>query len=214
MEVKTSPVAVALLAVASSLAAVGTIELLRGPRPASEPPPDSSAALAPRGVEPLVPEMRALDPSLGQEDRLAELERRVAALELSATSRREPVTSDTQALSPGDDLRDLVLDVVAEDRETRRRAEELEGEEDLRKELEFTALQQAHSLAQEHGLVLWQQKILFELFLEIETRRAEVGEDMNPLKADPEEFERRWAEFDAWADQRYVEGLARHQGMT
>lgn len=30
---------------------------------------------------------------------------------------------------------------------------------------------------------------------------------MNPLKTDPEEFERRWAEFDLWADRLYVEIL-------
>ena len=216
---KTSPVTVALVAVASSLATVGIIELLRGARPGSqpalavEPPPGSSAALAPRGVEPPVLKTRALDQPpgyTGYEDRLAELERRLAALELGSTSGRAPVPSATWATSelpPQDDLRDLVLDWVAEEREARWRAEVLEEEEGRRKQQEFETRFHAYMLAQEHDLADWQEDKLAEVFLEVEVRRMEIEEDIDPLTDDPEEVEARWVEFDEWAERYEREEL-------
>ncbi len=216
---KTSLITVALVTVATSLATVGIIELLRGARPGSqpdlavEPPPGSSAALAPRGVEPVVSATHALDQPPGYtayEDRLLELERRLAALELGSTSRRAPVPSATAAtgeLPPQDDLRDLVLDWVAEEREARWRAEELQEAEDRRKEQEFDARFHAYMLAQEHDLADWQKDKLAQVFLEVEVRRVEIEEDIDPLTDDPEEVEERWVEFDEWAEQVEKEEL-------
>ena len=209
---KTSPVTIALVAVASSLATVGTIELLRGSRPVSPasaigPPPESSAALAARGSEPLVPATRAVDQSTAYEDRLVELERRIAALEFGSSSRRAPVTSATSELPPEGDLRDLVLDWVTEERETRRRAQELEEEERRRKEREFEARFRAHMLAQEHDLADWQEKKLAEVFLAVQERSAEVERGIDPLTDDPEQVEARWIEFDEWAERYEREEL-------
>ena len=94
-----------------------------------------------------------------------------------------------------------------EEREARVQSEKLQGEEDQRKQLEFKARHQALLLTQEHDLASWQEDRLTQLFLEIETRNHEIGLDINLLTVDPAEFERRWAEFDEWADGRYQEIL-------
>jgi len=206
---------VVLVAVASSLATVGAIELLRGSPPGSrssaalEPPPEPPAALAPRGVGPLVPAARAPDQPTDYEARLIELERRMSALELASTARRRPETSATGELPPQDELRELVLDWVAEEREARSRARGLEEEEGRRKELEFKARYQAHMLAQEHGLARWQEDEFAELFLETRVRAEEIEKSIDPRADDPEEVEARWAEFDEWVEQRERELTAR-----
>ncbi len=211
-----TPVTVALVAVVSSLATVGALELLRGSRSGSqralavEPRTESAEAPAPREIEPLVSPTRAtraLDPPTEYADRLAELERRIAELELGSTSRRAAVDSATDEPPAGDDLRELVLDWVAEEREARWRAAELEEEEGRRTELEFETRFSAHMLAEEHDLLAWQEAKLAEVFLEIETRRREIDESFDLTVDDPREVEARYDEFDEWAEERLREGL-------
>lgn len=208
---KTPLVPVALVAVASSLATVGTVELLRSPpvvalEPAASPP----TARAPRGDEDAVRMMRPADPPAelthrlagAYEDRLAELERRITVLELDAASARTPVTPVTNEPSDQQELRDLVLDWVAEEREARSRDAALEGEDARRKEIEFQSRQQAFAFAQEHGLGQWQQDEFAALFLEMGIRADEIERSIDLAHDDPEEVERRWTEFDEWIERR------------
>jgi len=55
-------------------------------------------------------------------------------------------------------------------------------------------------IAQEHELEDWQEDLLAEVFLAVEERRSEVEEGIDPLTEDPEEVERRFVEFDEWAE--------------
>ena len=142
-------------------------------------------------------------------ERLVELERRLAALELGSASGRMPVTATDDELPPEHALRELVLDWVADDREARRQAEELEGEEERRKQLEFDARYQALMMAQEHGLASWQRDKFAELFIEIGQRAQEIEQDVDLQADDPEEVEARWVEYDEWVDQLERELTAR-----
>jgi len=211
--VKPSLLTVILLAVASSLVTVGAIELLRGsrssPEPveAVEPRAKPTAVPASQQADLLVPASTVPSEPAAYEERLAELERRILALEQSRASRRAPVPSAADTMARDDDLRELVLDWVAEERETRRRAAELEEVEERRKELEFGTRMNAHVLALEHGLAEWEEDKLAAVLLEIETRRDEVEGLVNPLTDDPKEAERRFIEFDEWADRRLKEEL-------
>lgn len=198
---------VVLLAVASSVVTVGAIELLRGARPASRPagegeePSGPVAPLAAREVEPLAPAAQPPALPAGLEDRLAELERRLDALERDRT--REPVaTSSTGELPAGDELRRQVLDWVAEDSKARARAAELEKESTKRSELEFQARFQAHTFALEHDLARWQEEKFAQLYLEIAERDKAIADSIDLASADPAEVEARYAEFDEWVDQR------------
>ena len=211
---KSSVPTLILVAVASSLATVESLELLRGspqgvqPASSGDAQVESAGDTAPRAVEPLVPARMAetaaiaADSAVDPGARLDELERRVSALELDLDSPRTPVTSAAAEPPPQSDLRELVLEWVAEEREVRSRAEELEQEEQRLKEVEFGARHDALMFAQEHGLAQWQQDRFAELFLETARRADELEADMDIGRDNPEELEARWAEFDEWVDRR------------
>lgn len=214
---KTSLVMVALVAVGSSLVTVGVVELLRNPRPngpavlgietpSEAPVPITSSESA--GHAQRAPAEEAGPAALVRPPRSekswAELEQRIAALELqlASTPRRVPLNAGAPELSAGDDLRQLVLDWVAEEREARWRSEELDQEERARMEREFEARQQAFMFAQQYSLDPWQQEKFAELFLEMKEREAELEASIDPTRDTPEEVEARWIEFDEWIDQR------------
>lgn len=205
---KSSTTLVVAVAVVSSVATVAAIELLRGSRPVGQPalaveqPIATSAARALREVEALPPATQALDPLAGYEDRLAELERRLAALERAPTRQPASTASTSEELPPEEELRDLVLAWVAEDREALGRSEKLDAEAKERAERAFDARYQARMVALEHGLANWQEEKLAELYLEIGERTDEIEDSIDLSSADPAEIEARWVEFDEWAEQR------------
>ncbi len=205
---ESSTILVVAVAVVSSVATVAAIELLRGSRPVSqqalavEQPIATSAARASREVEPLPPATQALDPLAGYEDRLAELERRLAALERAPTRQPAATASSVEELPPKDELRDLVLAWVAEDREALRRSEKLDAEAEERAERAFDARYQARMVALEHGLAKWQEEKFAELYLETMERRDEIEDSIDLSSGDPAEIEARWVEFDEWCEQR------------
>jgi len=216
--VNTSPVTIALLAVASSLATVATFELLRGSPlavPATsvvEARPLSPTAGRTHEAEPHnVEVLSAVDPAHGQptnfQIRLAELELRIAALEVDPRPARESESTKVEAQRQKTELRTLVLDWIAEEREDRRRAELLKNEQDRLTGLEFSSRYRANELAEQFNLADWEVNKLVDLFLEIEARRKEVEEGLDFGTVDPDEFEARWTEFDEWADQRYLDML-------
>lgn len=211
--VKLSPLAVVFLAVGSSLLTVGAIELLRNSWSAPEaaqkvgPGAKPPAAPASRLAGPPVPASTAPADLAAYEERLAKFERRILALEQNRASRRVLEPSAADGAAQGDELRELVLGWVAEDREARRRAAELEQEEARQKERGFDARYQAHLLALEHDLPEWEEERLGRLFLEIESRRGDLEGDIDPLTDDPKEVERRFVEFDEWAERRQLEEL-------
>ncbi len=203
---KGSTILVVGVAVVSSVATVAASELLRGSRSASqsalavEQPIATSAARASREVEPLPP--ATLDPLAGYEDRLAELERRLAALESAPTRQLAAAVSSAEGLPPRDELRDLVLAWVAEDREARGRSEELDAEAKRLAERGFDARYGAHLVALEHGLAKWQEEKFAEHYLETVERRDEIEDSIDLSSGDPAEIEARWVEFDEWCEQR------------
>lgn len=144
--------------------------------------------------------------------RLAELERRVSALEASGTSesvgnggRRALAGEPSNA--EGEALREQVLGWIAEEREARRAEQARQDEADRARDLKFQVDYTSLKMAKEHGLADWQQTRLAEVFLEIETRRREIDEGIDPRTQDPAEIEARWEEFDTWADARFREEL-------
>ena len=200
-----SLITVALVAVASSLVTVGTIELMRSSPTLSRsamaidsPAQDFEDQVA-HGVEPPVSATLALPPEY--EHRLRELEQRLAALELGSSSNRVPVAPDTGELPGEDDLRELVLGWVAEEREARSHAVERTGEEELRSKREYEARFTAHMFAEEHGLDDWARDEFAELFLKTAQRTAEIEASIDISEDDPEEVEARWIEFDQWVEQ-------------
>jgi len=205
---------VVLVSALTSLATVAAVELLREPRV------DAAAGAAagratvrpvaprPESRETLAPAVRVpLPPPDGWEARLVELERRMSSLE--STRQAAPTAPPPVDLPSRSELRDLVLDWVAQEREARGQARELEQEDEKRAKLEFDARFQAHMLAQEHGLAEWQEKEFAALFLEIGERTAEIEAGIDPAVDDPREVEARWVEFDEWVDQRERELTAR-----
>ena len=206
---KTSPFVVVLLAAGSSVATVAILDFLRepptdvaerptrtvSPSPARPAPETSTPQAADSAVVPPV----ELAPPEDLETRLAEIERRIGALELGATSARAPVAAEGSPPSQ-DDLRELVLDWVAEDRLARSRARALEAEEDARKESEFNARYQALMLAQEHDLEDWHRDKFADIFLLADDRRREIEAEIDPLTQNPEEVEAIWLEFDEWIE--------------
>lgn len=203
---------VVLVSAVTALATVGAIELLRESRASSAAVRgvERSPARQPQAsVETLAPPARVPVPPAEWEERLAELERRLGDLELAPT--RQPAST---ASPPGDlpsrgELRDLVLDWVAQEREARGQARELEQEDEKRAQLRFEARFQAHMFAEEHGLAEWQEKEFATLFLEIGERTAEIEAGIDPAVDDPREVEARWVEFDEWVDRRERELTAR-----
>ena len=126
------------------------------------------------------------------------------------TSSHDASPSSSGGDLPGEkDLRDLVLEWVDEEREARRRAQKLLGEDKRRQELEYGARHQAFMLAQEHGLPQWQENEFAELFLEMALRAEEIDKSIDLATADPKEVERLYAEYDAWVDRRERELTAR-----
>lgn len=197
-----------LVAVTSSLVTVGILELLRADRPGRQaalavaPAHAPANEPAPREEQPFVPAASVSESLTDFGERLAVLERRLAALELDSRS-------DLAATSPGaderpmqNDMRELVLGWVAEDREARRQAEKLKGEEERLSEMEFGARHQALMLAQEHGLAKWQEDRFAELFLETAMKAEEIEKTIDLQSDDPAEVEARWGEFDEWCDER------------
>ena len=182
---------VALVAVASSIATVGALELLRGARPARAIEPETEPAAT-----------RVLYRATGNPDRLAELERRIAALELDRVSLRTPVSPESGPPPSQDDLRNLVLELLAAEREAGSHSDELEREQERRKEREFDARYHALMFAKEHGLADWQRERFAQLFIETAERTAEIEGSIDPLIDDPEAVEARWIEFDEWVDRR------------
>lgn len=208
---KSPTILVVAVAVVSSVATVAAIELLRGSRPVSQPalaveqPIATSAASASQssqGVEPLPPATQAPDPLAGYEDRLAELERRLVALERAPTRQPAATVSTIEELPPVDELRDLVLAWVAADREALGRSGELDAEAKRRAERAFDARYGAHMVALEHGLARWQEEKFAELYLGTMERRDEIEDSIDLSSGDPAEIEARWVEYDEWCEQR------------
>ena len=201
---------VLIVAVASSLVTAGVLELVRvrphvapveARVPNPEPAPDPAEPVPARVPEELQP------PDLGQASRLAEIERRLAAIERALTSSRAPVGADGAALDEREALRTQVLDWVAADRERRIQEAERDEEEAIRKEREFDVRVEVRRLAQEHGLSTWQEERLVAVWLEVEDKRRELEESVDPLTAVPEEVEQQFAGFEAWVRQRIEEEL-------
>ena len=198
---------VLIVAVASSLVTAGVLELLRA-APRTVP---VEARVPDREPSPSTPAPAPLQPAAGSsgpgQERLAEIERRLAAIELALQTSRAPVTADGAAMDEREALRTQVLDWVAADRERRRREAERDEEEERRKEHELDVRVEAHRFAQEHGLSTWQEEKLVQVWLEIEARRKELEESVDPLTAVAEDVERQFAEFEAWMRRRVEEEL-------
>ena len=201
---------IVLVAVASSLVTTAAIELVRGearPAVADIEAQPVAQETPPRGAEHLEAPAPSAAPLQAPDwtARLDDLERRIAALELRTEPGRTPV--EATASAEGDELRELVLAWVAEEREARAHAQQIENEEAQLKDLEFGTRLNARVLAEEHELPEWQETRLADVFLEIELRRRELENDIDSRTDDPLEAERRFVEFDEWADQRLEEEL-------
>ena len=201
---KSSPIRVVVIAVTSSVATVAAVELLREARPVSQPAVAVGQPVAARApdAEPLVPAPRAPDPPADYEQRLAELERRLAALELASSRQPASTTSAREKVPAEDELRERVLRWVAEDREALGRSTELEAEAKRRTEREWDARYGAHLFALEHHLAKWQEEKFAELYLAIKERELEIEAGIDMSSDDPGEIEARFVEFDEWCEQR------------
>lgn len=141
-------------------------------------------------------------------ERVADLERRVEALERALASRRA-VAPAAGVEPPGEEaLRERVLAWVAEDRAQRAADEAREAEDAQLRQLEFGARYRARTLAHEHDLTTAQEESLVELFVEVEQRRRAIEAAIDVATDDPDEVEARWLVFDEWADQREREVTA------
>ncbi len=206
---------VVLLSAITSVVTLGAFELLRENRAG---PPTRASPGTSRARRTSVPETvgTSLDAANSEPDGarvdpedLVELARRIEALERRlAASERSTVRAPLEQRRKADsDLREIVLEWVAEERAQRQREGAEQAHEAERRQLEFEAEMQALMLAKEHGLQVWEERQLVELFLEIETRRLEIEQSLEPGLDDPREVERRFEEFDLWADRRYRERL-------
>jgi hypothetical protein len=162
----------------SSLATVAAVELVRGRRSARGTAagaglPEAGAREVPRVAEPLVEVPREAEAPAVDDERWAELERRVAALELRSSARTSAAPGAAE-LAADEALRERVLAWVEAEREARARDAAASGEEHRRAELEFSARYEAMTMAQEHGLAPWQEEELAELFLETGIRADEI----------------------------------------
>jgi len=189
---------------------VATVELLRSPRNETRVAESVDAvtpSVAAPTSEPLrtpgVRESSAALPMAGSvdRDRLRELERRIEALEAEPRSRRVPLDAPDDALPPAEELRDLVLTWIAEERDERAAARELEGERDQLTAMEFEARYRAFTYKEEHDLTDWEEAKLVEIFVAVEKRRREVEASFDLSEAVPAKVEARWVEFDEWAEQ-------------
>jgi len=199
-----------LVGVASALATLLAVELVRGgPARADGARPAPAGASEVRG-EPGVAPPAALAPlaerapasDADARRRLDALEERMAAVE--ALLRRRPLEREKGAEAPegGGELRRLVFDWIAEEREERDRERAARSQLDRRAQLEFDAGFQALMFAREHDLLDWQRERFEELFLEIGERSRAIQETTDPATDDPAEVEARWVAFDEWVDGR------------
>ncbi len=192
---KTIPIALTS-ALGASLLTAGAFELLRNaPRPvaleqevgrslAAAPEPGASAPHEQELVRPEEPRSEI------PEQRLAELEARIAILEseLSSVSRRtrvdEPLEAPLSALDPAadtDGTRDLVLQVIEEERRARERREE-----ELRAtRLEERLREQAARAAEELGLSPSEEGALLSVIREESTRREDLFRTLRESEFDP-----------------------------
>ena len=201
-----TPAKVVLIAVASSLATAGALELFSAkPRtapveslarsPSPSLPPKAAALLDPATSVPLAPDFGG---------RLRLLEERIDALERPRA--RQPVSPAADTRN-GDDLRALVMDWIAEEREARRLQAELAAEEENRTQRDFDIRVGAKAMAEEHGLSDHERESLVTLRIEVEDRRAELESAVDPRTSDPAEVERSWVDFEEWMKRRAVEEL-------
>ncbi len=198
-----SRLSVALVAILSSVTTVAAIEFLRV-KPQTTPAIAGGLGPGEAGAESLRLAVRDGTPATPGKERFAELERRIAALELEAQAVRAPVAlADAKEPPTSEELRALVLGWVDDEREARAQAEQLAAQHERQRILEQGAKHEARSLALEHTLTQGEEEAIWKLLLEVELRREALEAELDPRPEDPEEFERRWAEFDEWAGQRY-----------
>lgn len=210
--VKPPPLAVALLAMLTSLVTVSAIELWRCPAPATgaawvpQPLLERTVPLRSPAGEPVSDS--ASIPSRAQttfaEARLIALEQRLAQLEQSLSAQRLPAAPTLTEPEREEELRQRVLDWIEQEREARRQAEQSRKEQEGSKQRDFDTRYSAHILALEHDLAEWEEEQLAKVLLEIEIRREEIEGLIDPLTDDPKEVEQRFVEFDQWSEQRLL----------
>lgn len=210
-----TPARVAAIAVLGALAAAGTLELLRSRTPA----PGEVVPAAPPGTEerPADPveqrddaAPRGPDAELAEE--VAELERRIIRLEESLRSPRQPVETDPTRDRAA--LHDFVLDVMAEEREARHREAEEEAAAKKHEELEFDTRMRVAAVTEELSLADWEKERLVEILMEVETRRKELLEGVDPLTSSPEELERQMKDLDLLLRRRVEEELGPARALS
>lgn len=214
-----SPTTIILVAVASSLATVATLNLAQESQAAQTGKRRTSIAPLP-AVDGAPTEVTAVpmhfpeadrDVRLGEaeeallhalEARLGALEERLEAVELGSSERRQIIPRPERKPQEEAQLRDLVLDWVAEDRQARAQAASLADEEEERLERQYESRYEAMMFAKEHDLEEWQRDEFARLFLERDLHASEIEQEIDPTRDDPEEVEARWLAFDEWIDQR------------
>ncbi|MEO0652083.1 MAG: hypothetical protein AAFZ65_15525, partial [Planctomycetota bacterium] len=131
-------------------------------------------------------------------------------------SRRKPFLPDEERLPASrSELRELVRQWEASEREQRLEREAAEERALREREIEFDARYEAMLLARELDLPDWRRDEIANVFMEIERRRWEIEESIDPLVGDPfaieeqwvEFIEEQWVEFDEWADSYPAEVL-------
>jgi hypothetical protein len=208
-DVKFNLLTVIAVALLSSLATLGLQELFRGQSTAVE------SNVTPTDVE--IPADQLFDQaspnsdSLDVQQRLAELEQRFGRYEQAQIERAtiQPPIPETSAdpTESSEDLRAMVHEWIAEEREIHEAELKRQRDDQHKKNVEFDARYDAHLLAIRFDLASWEEDKLQQLFTEVEIRRHQTEQGLDPRTMDPEEMERIWEDFDQWADGRYQEML-------
>ena len=211
-----SPLVPALLAaIVSSLTTVGLLEVLRAPHAPSALLQPSRTTRAVEEQSPSAPSEPPRD-SVRQrplvdatfEERLAELDRRIAALEVDGPPTRTALTNESAAPPARDELRKLVLDWVNQEREERNVAAKRAAEQAAADQHEFSARYRAHTIALEHGLTSMEEQRLVDVFITVQTKAEELDASIDRANSDPADVEALFEEFDRWAEQYEREQLA------